>query len=131
MSLACIFCLDTGNESLQYNISCPCLFRTHRTCWNQYILSKYPLTCPTCRKQITPKLQTNPPLDIPVTPIVPTAPSSNDFILQEDIYISIPVEQSQSQSQPIRKKPTKVQACIIAFILVGFWIFVMKMFGIF
>ena len=124
MNQPCIFCLDTGEEVLYQNASCPCLFRTHRTCWERYIASKHPLTCPTCRKQIIPKLQLNPP---------PSAPSTNDFILQEDVYIPIPAEQqhSNTSSTPIRKKPTKLQTVILALVLFGLWIFVMKMFGIF
>jgi hypothetical protein len=53
----CVICLDDCNkESVFKNTQCSCNYIVHDNCWAKYVESKGDtVTCPTCRKHLTPK----------------------------------------------------------------------------
>ena len=135
--MECIICQDKGSEPLQENTFCTCKYKTHNSCWIDYVHSKDKVTCPLCRKDISFKPSTihTPLIQPTASQILPisTPPSSAPYILtsgqityQEFVeiirhhtasfntVITIPtaVQQTQpiqqtQQTQPIQQHNTK------------------------
>jgi hypothetical protein len=140
--MECIICQDKGSEPLQENTFCTCKYKTHNSCWVDYVHSKDKVTCPLCRKDISFKPATiHTPLIQPTAPQVstPYIPSQEQQITYQEFVeiirqhqsqntvINIPtvVQQTQQTQQPISKKMIKVLiglalvfAILILFILI-------------
>ncbi len=132
--MECIICQDKGSEPLQENTFCTCKYKTHNSCWVDYVHSKDKVTCPLCRKDISFKPATiHTPLIRPsapqISPPSSASPSSAPYIPsqeqqityqefveiirhhnQPNTVITIPtaVQQTQQTQQPNSKKMMKV-----------------------
>ncbi len=145
--MECIICQDKGSEPLQENTFCTCKYKTHNSCWIDYVHSKDKVTCPLCRKDLSFK-----PATIHTPLIQPTAPPSisapyipsqeqqityQEFIElirqhnQPNTVITIPtaVQQQVQIQQPTSKKMIKVLIGLaLVFAILILFILILKVF---
>jgi hypothetical protein len=136
--MECIICQDKGSEPLQENTFCTCKYKTHNSCWVDYVHSKDKVTCPLCRKDISFKPATiHTPLIQPTAPQIsppsvtqqittPYIPSRGQQITYQEFVeiirhhqpqntvitiptaVQQPIQQTQQTQQPNSKKMIKV-----------------------
>jgi hypothetical protein len=134
--MECIICQDKGSEPLQENTFCNCKYKTHNSCWVDYVHSKDKVTCPLCRKDISFKPATiHTPLIQPITQVSP--PSVSPYISsrgqqityqefveiirqhnQPNTVITIPTTIQQSSHQIRQPNSKKIMKIIIGLALV-------------
>lgn len=87
--MECIICQDKGLEPLQDNKLCSCKYKTHNSCWIDYVHSKDKITCPLCRRDISfkPQATVHTPLIQPSAPQI-SPPSTLPYIQSQGQQIS-------------------------------------------
>ncbi len=111
--MECIICQDKGSEPLQENTFCTCKYKTHNSCWVDYVHSKDKVTCPLCRKDISFKPATiHTPLIRPSAPqisppsITPYNPSGGQQITYQEF---VEIIRQHNQPNTVITIPTAVQ----------------------
>lgn len=148
--MECIICQDKGSEPLQENTFCTCKYKTHNSCWVDYVHSKDKVTCPLCRKDLSFKPATiHTPLIRPSAPppsSAPYIPSQEQQITYQEFVeiirqhqsrntvITIPTavqqtQQIQQTQQPNSKKMIKVLIGLaLVFAILILFILILKVF---
>ena len=146
--MECIICQDKGSEPLQDNTLCSCKYKTHNSCWIDYVHSKDKITCPLCRRDVSvkPVATVHTPLIQPSAPQIspPSAPpyipsqgqqiSYQEFVeiirqhtTPQNTIINIPSSQPTLQ-QPTTRKLTKIILGIsLMFVMLIVFIIIIKM----
>ena len=150
--MECIICQDKGSEPLQDNTLCSCKYKTHNSCWIDYVHSKDKITCPLCRRDIsvkpvatvhTPLIQhsapqISPPIIMPYIPSQGQQISYQEFVeiirqhtTPQNTVINIPSSQTTLQQhiiqQPNTRKLTKIIVGIsIIFVILIIFIIIIK-----
>ena len=146
--MECIICQDKGSEPLQENTFCTCKYKTHNSCWIDYVHSKDKVTCLLCRKDITfkpatihtpfiePTVPQISPISIPHIEVTPYIPSGGQQITYQE-FVEIIRQHNQPQHtvitiptavpQPNSKKMMKVLiGLFLVFVILIFFILILK-----
>jgi hypothetical protein len=137
----CIICLDSGEEKLITNKLCSCVYKKHKTCWNNYIKSNTSAVCPLCRKNLSSSAQHSISIPIPSAPVVePVTGYQTENYTQityqefQDIIQSAQVQQAtQEQIQQSRQNISnqvvhrKIKAILLGVVLATIIIVILKL----
>ena len=149
--MECIICQDKGSEPLQENTFCTCKYKTHNSCWVDYVHSKDKVTCPLCRKDLsfkpatihTPLIQPTsaPPSSAPSIPSQEQQITYQEFVeiirqhQSQNTVITIPtavpqpIQQTQQTQQPNSKKMMKILVGLaLVFAILILFILILKVF---
>jgi hypothetical protein len=152
--MECIICQDKGSEPLQENTFCSCKYKTHNSCWIDYVHSKDKVTCPLCRKDIsfkpatihTPLIQPPAPqislINTPQIDVIPYIPSGSQLTYQEFVeiirhhtalsntVITIPtaIQQPISQQSNSQKMMKIIIGLALVFVIIILFILILKVF---
>ncbi len=145
--MECIICQDKGSEPLQDNALCSCKYKTHNSCWIDYVHSKDKITCPLCRRDIsvkplvtvhTPLIQPSAPQISPpiITPYIPSQGqqiSYQEFVeiisqhtTPQNTVINIPSSQTMIQQHNTRKLTKIIVGISIIFVILIIFIIIIK-----
>jgi hypothetical protein len=142
-SMNCIICLDSGEEKLVENTLCKCVYKKHKSCWNNYKKSSTPTICPLCRINLSLSIQGS-PVSIPSGPI-PSAPQSSPTPIRYQTesnteYVQISYEEfqdiihsnqvSEQQSQQIQAdtlSKRRAKAIVFGCVLVAIMVVILKL----
>jgi hypothetical protein len=107
--MECLICKDSGEEPLQDNISCPCKYKRHTSCWIDYVHSRSKISCPLCRIDLSAKAKYIP--RAPYTPQLRTIPEErievfnppNISSYQNESFIEVPQQPQQKFQEKVSK----------------------------
>jgi hypothetical protein len=113
--MECLICKDSGEEPLQDNISCPCKYKRHTSCWIDYVHSRSKISCPLCRTDLSVKAKYIP--RAPYAPQLRTIPEErSEVFIRQDISSYQNDTVIEVQPQPQKQCQEKVSKFLTSFL---------------